>query len=868
MSRTDRHIHSQEWDARFADFPPQFPGRLQDKKVLASCQRAHVYTQASERQLYLYLLLPYDEESFSLWSVYRWLEEIEDWEAHPVEEGFFQVSGLDVRQQGPWVGVEVTFPLEGYLTEPQLQVALELAALDPELQETMQEFQRLDAVEDTTQMVPSVLVCLFSLIGGRVAQALARGEGCDLEAFFHYVRYDHEALQHACAPSGFLAFAFLDHEISLAMAESEELLLMGEPEAAGDILEELLRCYPTNGRLLECQGRIMLEQGDPEEAIRTFARALEDSCFWRPDRAYLGIAKSHAVQQRWQEAMRALEQGLAKNPYNLDLLLWQAYLFRELGEFETSLQVLTQVEQREPTYRNLHLERGYTYLAQDRPQRAFAAFQQEVEEYPDQLEAIEQVLGLATLLGEEEIEEEYNQRKKQLELEENPFMQCMLQFCDEEDTQDDPLCQWLRRELGEDWGQGELWSAAAKSSQQCESFELWNDAGAEAFLVEDEEFVCEAIPFEEDEEDEAWGWDDEELLVEEEQEEPSDGLLTVDDSNFTRLGALQLWGIRVAYEGGTYRVNFAIPEREGLWEQVAPYACHHGVSRLLIEREAGQILFVWRLFPSPVLDVEEWCILWSLQQLPLLGELLDPCEIPQTASRRWDHLYRRLLVLMADTVRDALQHDEIAPLAELSAWISQGPTRHQTTADHDSEEIVEAILLEDTHTIPESPSTAAKPTTTNADDTTNVPRAPKHNLRQGLDLVDPMSESFGQLLRALFLVEPGTATLALRVGPDVQVDEQERLPGLVSLPTSSTTSCQQELLAQVRQELKEGDVFAALGALSRWIDLFRSDLKIYQLKRDVYRFIAEHPQGPFSATLAHQLAQRAEAIAAHMQHEP
>ena len=750
-------------------FPLQLPSHLQDDGQLHHAYDRSIRVAVSERQLYFQILLPYKAEEYKRWTEFVYLDRIRAWEQQSLEVGYFQVAGLDIRHSGQWSEIEGVIPLESYLTEAQIQTALYLSGLRPGLYEDVLHFQKSDEFEDTTHMLPSLMSRLFCIVGQRLADKIESGKICALRILYHFIRGEHEMLTGKRTGTGFLELMLPDDDISMLIAEAEELAVIDEIHAAREMILDALPQHPESGRLLETMGNLCLRHDSPQRAMLFFQQALKDTRFLRTDLAYLGIAKAHIAQEQYEAALQALDKGLASNPFFLELALWKSHLLTDLGKLDEAFELLDVVEHRNANTRNLHLERGYTYLHAEQKRRALEEFRVESEKYIDNLEAIEKTIQLAEELGEKHIVERFNERKQ------------ALQDCPDGDCSE--FMQQLEDSLlsvgASDIPHGELllW---LKSPDSSDAWDLEKDYCAE----------CEG---------------------------PS---LPVDNSSFNKT-PLVYGDCRVVYKEDGYCSSFRIPFQYHIWERAKELNERAKHSKVQVEREDEHIVFMFRIFPKPGLDVEEWIERWSMHKLPLLGELLEHREFSLSPSQCWDMLYRRLIVLICTHIQHEVEQGNYCPLVRFSRWIME--EEHQMKICQTEDVAVASCCFGE-----------------------ELPIGPEHHMDEWLN--------------DLFSTRPSDDKKVLYL-PEQYSLQDGMLASTFSMPTDKVPLDLKEK-DEILDDIQKGHLVKALQAIHQHVLAFRCSPWLYDLKADIYHRLAQQPKAPFCCTHGNkELAKRAEHLA-------
>jgi hypothetical protein len=231
------------------------------------------------------------------------------------------------------------------------------------------------------------------------------------------------------------------------------------------------------------------------------------------------------------------------------------------------------------------------------------------------------------------------------------------------------------------------------------------------------------------------------------------------------------------------------------WSELQSLAYRRDVARLLIEREGDEVIVLLRLFPNPHLDLLQWSSQWELDTLPLIAECMEPSEIRCSPSARWDQLYRRLLAVMMDYVREALLRGDWMPLQEISLWL-------------------QGIRSEVHPQIPLSTGLAAR--------------------RGSCSKTDPVALHFSSILEQLFAPTPANKTLSLGLHPTVFADDLGLLPGLFTPHPDPKRLPLEEIRLLALQEPLE-----ALSRLAQYTLQYRLSPALYALKADICAALLE-----------------------------
>src|SRR5439155_2219839 len=102
-----------------------------------------------------------------------------------------------------------------------------------------------------------------------------------------------------------------------------------------DVLIHGLNVAPEHGELLEALSEVMLEIGDPDQAIEYAQRLLRQSSNSLAARDVLGVA--YLQQGRINEALRMADQMVTLNPLDASHHFKKAVLFQQQGMLREAL---------------------------------------------------------------------------------------------------------------------------------------------------------------------------------------------------------------------------------------------------------------------------------------------------------------------------------------------------------------------------------------------------------------------------------------------------------------------------------------------------------------------------------------------------
>lgn len=121
-------------------------------------------------------------------------------------------------------------------------------------------------------------------------------------------------------------------EPATAMRTYQKLKQMGEADRAMALARRQVERDPDNIQTLSLYAKHLLQAGHSADAIEPLRKivALEPGALW----AYLGIARSCFAEQRFEEALEAIEVLLAQKPDDADGLAFKARALSRLGRHE------------------------------------------------------------------------------------------------------------------------------------------------------------------------------------------------------------------------------------------------------------------------------------------------------------------------------------------------------------------------------------------------------------------------------------------------------------------------------------------------------------------------------------------------------
>lgn len=191
----------------------------------------------------------------------------------------------------------------------------------------------------------------------------------------------------------------------------------GEPDRAIEDLNRAIEIEPSV-EALNNRGAAYRMKGNTVRALADLERSLS---LERHEFALLGIAQVHWSNERYDLALRAMDEAMAVRPSDSSLYLFRGNIHRDSGQFARAVQdydralELTQLEyvrsercvalalmgkpeeglidcdlavEKEPGVTNVFLNRGAVYLRLNRPDDAIADFDRILKEYPDDPEAL------------------------------------------------------------------------------------------------------------------------------------------------------------------------------------------------------------------------------------------------------------------------------------------------------------------------------------------------------------------------------------------------------------------------------------------------------------------------------------------------
>lgn len=207
-----------------------------------------------------------------------------------------------------------------------------------------------------------------------------------------------------------------EQSTSLAkMPAIKNLLDQGKVRAAK---KELAKCLAVNPDLAEAYlltGRVHFLEGNNGKARESFLRAVEldpeihqawhflgslsllDKDFFNAAAAFetafklvpsntdymLSVIDICVETEQYEKAEQRIEQGLSKNPQNLELLLSKALLYQRLDRPEEAIQVYEQAQLMHGDIPQILESVGYAYIAQKEWRRAAEKFSLLLDQYKD-----------------------------------------------------------------------------------------------------------------------------------------------------------------------------------------------------------------------------------------------------------------------------------------------------------------------------------------------------------------------------------------------------------------------------------------------------------------------------------------------------
>jgi len=139
---------------------------------------------------------------------------------------------------------------------------------------------------------------------------------------------------------------------------------LGEKEKAQSVLADGLEKMPGNVRILATRGVVLLADVSPEEAVAGYTEAtagLEE----RDTSYYLGLASIYSEGKRYNEALAAVDAGLAKYPDEAPLFFHKASILEKDNRYEAAEQALQKVLELDPQNGNAWNFLGYMLIDYD-----------------------------------------------------------------------------------------------------------------------------------------------------------------------------------------------------------------------------------------------------------------------------------------------------------------------------------------------------------------------------------------------------------------------------------------------------------------------------------------------------------------------
>ncbi len=149
---------------------------------------------------------------------------------------------------------------------------------------------------------------------------------------------------------------------------------------------ELLQRGSEQGWVYARRGMIRLDAGDPQAARQDLERALEQL----PGQPVLHQlrSKTFAHEERWQEALAAIELAHELDPEEGNYRLFRASILIAIDEFVEAEEILTKLIATNPDYGPAYTERGSLHFYQDQFTDALADYDRSLELDPDEPRAL------------------------------------------------------------------------------------------------------------------------------------------------------------------------------------------------------------------------------------------------------------------------------------------------------------------------------------------------------------------------------------------------------------------------------------------------------------------------------------------------
>jgi tetratricopeptide (TPR) repeat protein/4-amino-4-deoxy-L-arabinose transferase-like glycosyltransferase len=185
-----------------------------------------------------------------------------------------------------------------------------------------------------------------------------RAEMYCLLSDFHMMRDNYEAAENAASMAVKLAPCYADAYSFLGDARMK----LHGGDVAMDSYLQAIRCEPDHFKALNNAGRIMLDRGEPVEALRYFEQALANS----PDaRRFAEVAVNMGSAQlamgKTGDAIEHFTEALQKQPQMAEALNDLGLAYARKGDFNRAVECYRQALAIRPSYAQAHINLGAVY---------------------------------------------------------------------------------------------------------------------------------------------------------------------------------------------------------------------------------------------------------------------------------------------------------------------------------------------------------------------------------------------------------------------------------------------------------------------------------------------------------------------------
>ena len=138
------------------------------------------------------------------------------------------------------------------------------------------------------------------------------------------------------------AAELVDDPVEIDGALGESLLRTGNAEAALEHLDRFIERYPDNNEALEVRGDAYVALSEYADAATDYTKALEQTTRPKPG-IYLKLTRAYAAEERYEEALQTVDDGVQKLGPAISLLQEGINLEVQREAYDAALQRINQL---------------------------------------------------------------------------------------------------------------------------------------------------------------------------------------------------------------------------------------------------------------------------------------------------------------------------------------------------------------------------------------------------------------------------------------------------------------------------------------------------------------------------------------------